>query len=245
MPRPHFQAGAKELEALIEQHKDDAEQLAVLLEELGHRSTPKAITLKSRIARRLAKMAGVGAPIITPPPRPNGPRQPELPLDTFPASTGKSPPDSQVDENTTMGDHGTSPTPKRETSRIRKPGRLPDVPDARPNFTSNKVDIKLSPDTPLIQRYIKSLAFLVADMRRKNSGMRTVTVTDGRRITVDVGGYGYQFVFDGDESLFEGAAIVAEVAGRSCEGQIASVAENRITISLREDLGAEIEFCSD
>lgn len=142
-----------------------------------------------------------------------------------------------------MGDHGTSPTPKRETSRIRKQGRLPDVPDARPNFTGNKFDIKLSPDTPLIQRYIKSLAFLVADMRRKNSGMRTVAVTDGRRVTVDVGGYGYQFVFDGDESLFEGAAIVAEVAGRSCEGQIASVAENRITISLREDLGAEIDFC--
>lgn len=46
-----------------------------------------------------------------------------------------------------------------------------------------------------------------------------------------------------DESLFEGAAIVAEVAGRSCEGHIASVAENRITISLREDLGSEIEFC--
>ena len=33
------------------------------------------------------------------------------------------------------------------------------------------------------------------------------------------------------------------MAGRSCEGQIASVAENRITISLREDLGREIEFC--
>ena len=116
MPRPHFQADGKELEALFERHKDDAEQLAVLLEELGHRSTPKAITLKSRIAKRLAKMAGVGAPIITPPPRPNGSRQPELPLDTFPPSTGRSPPDSQADENTTMGDHGTSPTPKRETS---------------------------------------------------------------------------------------------------------------------------------
>jgi hypothetical protein len=103
MPRPHFQAGAKELEALFERHKDDAKQLAVLLEELGHRSTPKAITLKSRIARRLAKMASVGAPIITAPPRPTGPRQPELPLDTLVASTGKSPLASQAGENTTMG----------------------------------------------------------------------------------------------------------------------------------------------
>lgn len=73
--------------------------------------------------------------------------------------------------------------------------------------------------------------------------MRTLTVTDGRRITIDLGGYGYQFVFDGDESLFEGAAIVAEIAGQAFEGQIASVAENRITLSLRQDLGPEINFC--
>src|SRR2546423_2952128 len=80
-------------------------------------------------------------------------------------------------------------------------------------------------------------------MRRKNSGMRTLTVTDGRRINIDVGGYGYQFVFDGDESLFEGAAVVAEIAGQTFEGQIASVAENRVTLSLRQDLGPEIDFC--
>jgi predicted nucleic acid-binding Zn-ribbon protein len=73
--------------------------------------------------------------------------------------------------------------------------------------------------------------------------MRTLTVTDGRRITIDIGGYGYQFIFDGDESLFEGAAIVAELAGQAFEGQIASVAENRVTLSLRQDLGPEIDFC--
>jgi predicted nucleic acid-binding Zn-ribbon protein len=133
--------------------------------------------------------------------------------------------------------------PKLETSRIRKQGRLPDVPDARPRFTSNKLDLKLAPDAPLLQRYIRSLDVLVSDMRRKNSGMRTLTVTDGRRITIDIGGYGYQFVFDGDESLFEGAAIVAEIAGQAFEGQIASAAENRVTLSLRQELGPEIDFC--
>ena len=80
-------------------------------------------------------------------------------------------------------------------------------------------------------------------MRRKNSGMRTVTATNGRKITVDTGDHGYQFNFEGDEALFEGASTIAEIAGQTYEGVIASVAENRITISLKEDLGNEIEHC--
>jgi predicted nucleic acid-binding Zn-ribbon protein len=244
MPRPYFQASIKGLEALFEQHADDTGLLAALLDELEQRKTPKAISLKDRVVKRLAaEKAGADASNVAPTARPEGPRQPKLLLDTTMSATREVPPDSSVNNHGAADDRGPGNAPKRETSRIRKPGRLTDVPDARPSFTSNKIDLKLSADAPLIQRYIKSLEFLVADMRRKNSGMRMVTVTNGRRIAVDAGGYGYQFVFDGDESLFEGAAIVAEVAGRSCEGQIASVAENRITISLREDLGGEIEFC--
>ena len=244
MRRPYFQASIRGLEALFEQHADDTGLLAALLYELEQRKTPKAISLKDRVEKRLAaKKAGANASNVGPTSRPEGPRQPELPLDTAMSTTRKVPPDSSVNDNGAADDRGPASAPKREISRIREPGRLTDVPDARPSFASNKIDLNLSADAPLIQRYIKSLEFLVADMRRKNSGMRMVTVTNGCRIAVDTGGYGYQFVFDGDESLFEGAAIVAEVAGRSCEGQIASVAENRITISFREDLGREIEFC--
>jgi hypothetical protein len=62
MSRPYFQAGAKDLEALFEQHKDDLKQLLVLLDELEHRTTPKAIALKSRISKWLAtKKAQEGA----------------------------------------------------------------------------------------------------------------------------------------------------------------------------------------
>lgn len=244
MPRPYFQASIKSLEALFEQHADETGILAALLDELERRKTPKAINLKGRVVKRLAaKKAGADASNVNPTPRPGGPKQPELPLDATMSTTREIPPDSSVNNNGAADDRGPSSAPNREISKIRKPGRLTDVPDARPSFTSNKIDLKLSADVPLIQRYVKSLEFLVADMRRKNSGMRMVTVINRRRIAVDTGGCGYQFVFDGDESLFEGAAIVAEVAGRSCEGHIASVAENRITISLREDLGSEIEFC--
>jgi hypothetical protein len=237
MSRPYFQAGANHLEALFEQYKEDAEQLVALLNELEHRTTAKAIVLRGRIANHLAaKRASIEARHTPPLPRGNEPMQPVSPLDIATIAPG-----SRASNHVAAEDPG--PVPKRETTRIRKPGRLTDVPDARPSFTSNKIDLKLSADAPLIQRYIKSLEFLVADMRGKNSGMRMVTATNGCRISVDTGGYGYQFVFDGDEYLLEGAAIVADVAGRSCEGQIASVAENRITISLREDLGSEIEFC--
>jgi predicted nucleic acid-binding Zn-ribbon protein len=244
MPRPYFQASIEDLEALFEQHADDSGLLAALLEELKQRRTPRAISLKDRLVSRLAaKKAGADASNIGPTPRPQALRQPGLPLDTTTSATSKVPPHSSVNNNGAADDRDPGSAPKREISRIRKPGRLTDVPDARPTFTSNKIDLKLSASASLLQRYVKSLEFLVADMRRKNSGMRMVTVTNGLRIAVDTGGYGYQFVFDGDESLFEGAAIVAEAAGRSCEGQIASVAESRITISLREDFGREIEFC--
>jgi ssDNA-binding Zn-finger/Zn-ribbon topoisomerase 1 len=244
MQRPHFQAGATELEALFKLHKDDAAQLATLLEELEHRSVPRAIALRVRVKRRLADLAAsMTGPVDSRSVRPHPSTQPAFFFDLSQTQKDAAPPpEPQVESNETK-DYGDNQAPKRETARIRKPGRLLDVPDARQNFTSNKIDARISPDTPLIQRYIKSLALLVSDMRRKNSGMRTVTVTDGRRITIDTGGYGYQFVFDGDEALFEGATIVVEVAGRSWDGQIASVAEHHITIALREDLGAEIEFC--
>jgi len=54
MSRPLFQASGAELEALFDRHKDNAEQLAVLLAELEHRSTARAIALKARILRLLA-----------------------------------------------------------------------------------------------------------------------------------------------------------------------------------------------
>jgi AAA domain/Topoisomerase DNA binding C4 zinc finger/PLD-like domain len=244
MPRPYFQANINDLEAFFEHCADDAGLLAALLIELEQRRTPKAVSLKDRVVKRLAaKKGGADPSNVGSRPRPERTRQPELPLDSTMSTTREVPHGSSVNKNGAADDRGPGSAPKREITRIRKPGRLTNVPDARPIFTSNKIDLELSADAPLIQRYIKSLEFLVADMRRKNNGMRMVTVTNGCRISVDTGGYGYQFVFDGDESLFEGAAIVAEMAGRSWEGQIASVAENRITISLREDLGSEIEFC--
>jgi hypothetical protein len=245
MPRPLFQAGAAELEGLFKRYKDDAEQLAVLLAELEHRSTGRAIALKGRILRLLAVRKATAAAAAAATTRPfQSNAEPELPLNG-PASQRVGEPTHEPRPNDTARrrDQNTGSAPKLETSRIRKQGRLTDVPDARPRFTSNKLDLKLAPDAPLLQRYIKSLDVLVSDMRRKNSGMRTLTVTDGRRISIDTGGYGYQFVFEGDESLFEGAAGVADIAGQAFEGQIASVAENRVTLSLRQDLGPEIDFC--
>src|ERR1700730_5877560 len=242
MRRPYFQARTKELEALFERHKDDVEELVVLLGELEHRSTPRAVALKDRVLKQLAaaKKAEVGRRDIASPSSLSAPIQPELPVATPTRAAGEVSTDRG---NRVAQDLGQVPAPRHETSKIRKPGRLTDVPDARLAFTSNRIDLKLSPDAPLILKYMRSLECLVADMRHKKSGTRTVTVTNGCRISIDTGDYGYQFVFDGDEALFEGAAIVAEVAGRSCEGQIASVAEKRIIVSLRDDIGDEIEYC--
>ena len=88
MPRPYFQASIKGLEALFEQHADDTGLLAALLDELEQRKTPKAISLKDRVVKRLAaKKTGADASSVGPAPMPEAPRQPELPLDTTASAT--------------------------------------------------------------------------------------------------------------------------------------------------------------
>jgi hypothetical protein len=84
MPRPYFQSSITGLEALFEQHGDDTGLLAVLLDELEQRKTPKAVSLKDRVVKRLAaKKADVDTSNVDPPPRAKGRRQPELPLDVM------------------------------------------------------------------------------------------------------------------------------------------------------------------
>src|SRR5215472_11595359 len=183
MPRPLFQASAVELEGLFERHKDDAEQLAVLLAELEHRSTARAIALKGRIRRLLAVRKARAAAAVAATADPSGSdAEPGLPFaGPTPHSQDRSAREPRPNDTARAPVKNRGSAPKLETARIRKQGRLRDVPDARPRFTSNKLDLKLSPDAPILQRYIKSLDVLVSDMRRKNSGMRTLTVTDGRR----------------------------------------------------------------
>jgi hypothetical protein len=157
MPRPYFEASIKGLEALFEQHADDTRLLAALLDELEQRKTPKAISLKDRVVKRLAaKKAGADASNVGPTPRPAGPRQPELPLDTSKSTTREVPPDSSVNNNGAADDRGPGSAPKREISKIRKPGRLTDVPDARSSFTSNKIDLNFR-RTLLLSKDISSL----------------------------------------------------------------------------------------
>ena len=163
MLRPLIQASAADLEKLFERHKEDAQQLAVLLAELEHRSTGRAIALKSRILRLLAVRKARAAVAATATAGPSWSNvEPELPLDG-PATQGAGEPTHEPRPNGTARTHdqNTGSPPKLETSRIRKQGRLPDVPDARPRFTSNKLDLKLPPDAPLLQRYIRSLDALV------------------------------------------------------------------------------------
>src|SRR6516165_1780351 len=114
MRRPYFQASIRGLEALFEQHADDTGLLAALLDELEQRRTPKAISLKDRVVSRLAaKKAGGEASNVGPTPRPEGPRQPELPLDTIMSATREVAPDSSVNNNGAADDRGPGSALKR------------------------------------------------------------------------------------------------------------------------------------
>jgi hypothetical protein len=90
MPRPYFQTSTRDLEALSERHKDDPEQLVVLLDKLERRNAPKAISLKENVMRLLeGKAADADAPNVHSPLQ--KPEQPELPLDSA-SGAGSGPP---------------------------------------------------------------------------------------------------------------------------------------------------------
>src|SRR5262249_49263830 len=111
MPRPYLQANIERLEALFEQHAEDVALLTAFLGELEHRKTPRAISLKDRILKRLAaKRAGSDASKLGPrSSRPEAARQSNLPLDkTGLLENGKSPSDSSVNGNGVTHDTGNA-----------------------------------------------------------------------------------------------------------------------------------------
>ena len=80
-------------------------------------------------------------------------------------------------------------------------------------------------------------------MRRRGSGMRTVTLEHGEAIPLDGRERGYRFPYDGDAELFEGAKVTIAIGNRTCDGRIVSVSIQWLVVSFEEDLGTTIRTC--
>jgi DNA polymerase III delta prime subunit len=126
---------------------------------------------------------------------------------------------------------------------MRPRGKLSDVPDRRLFKLKDDIKLDLPKDATLIKRYEVALKALIVDMRKNNSATRQISLENGQRVKLDGKENGYQFPYEEDAELFEGAAVVANIGGRQSEGHIVAIVGRQILISLSDDFGPQIQFC--
>ena len=127
--------------------------------------------------------------------------------------------------------------------KMRKPGKLPDVPAKRHFDLKDDIKLDVSSSAPLVERYEAGIKALVAEMRRKKTAYKQVVLESGIRVQLDGKENGYQFPYSEDAELFEGAAVIAVVGGTQSEGRIVAFLGNQIVISLQDDFGPRIAAC--
>lgn len=165
---------------------------------------------------------------------------PQAPLHTKSKAAATSDQKNQEEFEYESDDHQ-----KREARRgsIRPRGKLSDVPDKRVFKLRDELKLDITKDMSLIKRYESALKALIADMRKNKSSLRQIMLENGVSVILDGRENGYQFPFNEEAELFEGAAVVAIVGGIQTEGRIVSVMGRHILISLSDDFGPRIAFC--
>ena len=186
-----------------------------------------------------------------------GQRQPELPLD----NGGAPPPDRRSTPSRPSRSAVTPPEPPSSTAdgdgtddpigairgkvgSIRPCGPISGVPSRWTFPEKRDFEIEVSKNATRVEKFVAALQALVKDMRRRGSGMRTVTLEHGEAVALDGRERGYRFPYDGDAELFEGAKVAdIAVGNRTCDGRIVSVSSQWLVVSFDEDLGPTIGTC--
>ena len=243
--RPYFKYSGDQLEKLFSESKNDHETLTQLLEELSHRSTHKMVNLRDRVQAHLQNFS----------------KQSETTSGQSSADTSSQTKSQTEAPNKGAGGHGAGKGrekkrsqeyhepyeeeftyPKTSTASIRPSGNFTGVPS---KFVfSLKHNVKLNLDNPsLLNRYEQGLKALIQEMRKAGTGTKQVALEKGVRIKIDGHNFGYEFIFDGEADLFEGASVEAVIGSTRCEGQIAAVFGKKLILGLSDDLGEFIESC--
>ena len=130
-----------------------------------------------------------------------------------------------------------------KVATIRPPGRMSGLPSKRQFELKTDVEVKYDRNAGAVARFVGGLKALVAEMRRKGTGAKLVIVEDGKRVPLDGREMGYQFPYEGDGELFEGAKVRAVVNGQQSDGRIVSVFNRQIIVSFDVDFGTGIDVC--
>lgn len=265
--RPYFNFKGEQLQQVFEENQNNLEVLRQVLAEVQHRSTPKMKTLRSKVEEMIAgftRDTGSTKKGATPkedrnnqefrqsqPPKPeqegffsDEDSSQEETKRTAKGSGGTADTKAKAKTNNS-GNRETKEEPLREPrmGKMRKPGKLDGVPAKRSFDLKDEVKLDVSKDAPLAERYEAALKELVAEMRRKKTACKQIVLEDGMRVQLDGKENGYQFPYNEDAELFEGAAVVAVIGGMQSEGRIVAFLGNQIVISLQDDFGPRIAAC--
>jgi len=126
---------------------------------------------------------------------------------------------------------------------IRPPGDIKGLPQKRIFPKKTDIQLKITSDTVLVKRYELGLVALIKEMRSKRTAMTQFMLEEGNQILLDGNELGYQFPYDGEADVFEGAQVIAILDGTETRGQIVAVMERSIIISVKDDLGTKVEKC--
>lgn len=234
MLRPYFNLSGQQLTELFESCNGDQKILYALRDELQHRKTPKMEELRRLVSVEIAAIevsSGTQKEPASRTPHQKTNRQRDEPR----------PPESDYDADRDAGEQDEIRGGK--LGSIRPCGPHKDVPPRWVFPQKRDFTLDVPADADRLVRFVAAIRALISDMRRKGSGMRTVALEGGEAVTLDGHERGYQFRYDGEAELFEGAKITLSVGGRSLGGRIVAVSNQTLTISVDDDLGNSIGAC--
>lgn len=282
--RPYSRLGIDQLSSLFDENRDNLDILKKLNEELQHRSTRKAVSLRASVEKSIKNISSSESGSSTTSSQEQHTAKTHQPAgsarthETQEASTSytasptnhRKADESSSSENPHANAHTKSKTTstsdqelsdlqadpqefehesddqgRRDARKgcIRPRGKLSDVPEKRVFKLRDDLKLDISKDMPLIKRYEAVLKALITDMRKNKSSLRQIMLENGVSVMLDGRENGYQFPFNEEAELFEGAAVIAIVGGVQTEGRIISVMGRHILLSLADDFGPSISFC--
>jgi hypothetical protein len=258
MPRrPYFNFTGDQVSQIFADNKNDLDMLKQVIAELQYRSTPKMKTLRAKVESRIEELSSAGRTKTNLPPKhdqlkhtaphshPSKPEQQRLFDDEkkLHGEEKKTVVQAAAKSKTTNKKPKEDPLREPRMGKMRKPGKLDGVPAKRQFDLKDEVKLEIKKNAPLVERYEAGVKALVAEMRRKKTAFKQVVLENGVRIQLDGKENGYQFPFNEEAELFEGAAVIAVVGGVQSEGRIVAFLGKQIVISLQDDFGPQIAVC--
>lgn len=246
-----MQLRIQDLEGLVASHVRDADVLGRVLDELKLRSTKKAADLQSQVERLMQelrphagpkpKTAGKAASGDSRAPSPATKAAAPSAAPKKLASKASQPRPEAPEPDDTEDREG--PARSEQVSRIRSPESATRTPAKWVPEPTETLQPTWKPSDPAPLRFEKALRLLIQDIKRRGAGAQTIALEDGQRIRLDGAEHAYRFRWQGDEELFEGAAVEIIAGGKVVPGKIVSLGPSELVVDAESDLGPTIRSC--